>query len=161
MPTTIEMVPQAISAAAFQPYGQLIEAAADGAMFGVGDAQLVLSNGTPRFYIMALARRAPEIRAITRHTKVTQCLASVGGAPWYMLVAPPGSDAPDEARLAAFAVPGHVAIKLHVGTWHAGPYFSAPRCDFFNLELSDTNETDHHTVGFASVYRLAFGNATA
>jgi ureidoglycolate lyase len=157
---TVEMVLQPIAAAAFAPYGQVIEAAADGVPFGPQDAQLDLSRGTPRFYIMALTRRAPEIRAITRHALVTQCLASVGGAPWALLVAPPG-DVPDETKLAAFAVPGHVAIKLHVGTWHAGPYFAAPSCDFFNLELADTNENDHRTLGFARTYRLVGPAVTA
>jgi ureidoglycolate lyase len=156
----VDLVPQTIAASAFAPYGQLIAATEDGALFGPQDAELVLSAGTPRFYIMALARREPTIRGITCHVRVTQCLASVGGVPWYLLVAPPG-DVPDPKRLAAFAIPGNVAIKLHVGTWHAGPYFAPPKCDFFNLELSDTNETDHRTLPLDRAYRLVFPSATA
>ncbi len=156
----VDLVPQPIAASAFAPYGQLIAATEDGALFGPQDAELVLSAGTPRFYIMALARREPTIRGITCHVRVTQCLASVGGVPWYLLVAPPG-DVPDPKRLAAFAIPGNVAIKLHVGTWHAGPYFAPPKCDFFNLELSDTNETDHRTLPLDRAYRLVFPSATA
>ena len=156
----VDLVPQPIAASAFAPYGQLIAATEDGALFGPQDAELVLSAGTPRFYIMALARREPTIRGITCHVRVTQCLASVGGVPWYLLVAPPG-DVPDPKRLAAFAIPGNVAIKLHVGTWHAGPYFAQPKCDFFNLELSDTNETDHRTLPLDRAYRLVFPSATA
>jgi ureidoglycolate lyase len=34
-------------------------------------------------------------------------------------------------------------VKLHRGTWHAGPFFEDAEIDFLNLELSDTNETDH------------------
>jgi ureidoglycolate hydrolase len=156
----VDLVPQPIAASAFAPYGQLIAATEDGALFGPQDAELVLSAGTPRFYIMALARREPTIRGITCHVRVTQCLASVGGVPWYLLVAPPG-DVPDPNRLAAFAIPGNVAIKLHVGTWHAWPYFAPPKCDFFNLELSDTNETDHRTLPLDRAYRLVFPSATA
>ena len=78
----VDLVPQPIAASAFAPYGQLIAATEDGALFGPQDAELVLSAGTPRFYIMALARREPTIRGITRHVRVTQCLASVGGVPW-------------------------------------------------------------------------------
>jgi ureidoglycolate hydrolase len=155
-----DMVPQPLDAAAFAPYGQVVAATEDGAPFGPSDAQLELQRGIPRFYIMALARREPVVRAITCHARVTQCLASVGGAAWALLVAPPG-DRPDEKRLAAFAIPGNVAIKLHVGTWHAGPYFAAPACDFFNLELSDTNETDHRTLALERAYRLVLGAATA
>jgi ureidoglycolate lyase len=143
-----------LDAAAFAPYGQVVAASQDGALFGPDDAQLELQHGIPRFYIMALARREPVVRGITCHARVTQCLASVGGAAWALMVAPPG-DTPDETKLAAFAIPGTVAVKLHVGTWHAGPYFAAPACDFFNLELADTNENDHRTVALKRAYRLA------
>jgi ureidoglycolate hydrolase len=69
-----------------------------------------------------------------------------------VLLAPPDAPEdpaaiPDAARLAAFRITGGQALKLHRGTWHAGPYFEAPQAEFLNLELSDTNEADHHTVG--------------
>lgn len=45
--------------------------------------------------------------------------------------------------------PGHF-IKLHEGTWHAGPLFDAPdTMSFFNLELADTNVVDHNTHVYA------------
>jgi hypothetical protein len=37
------------------------------------------------------------------------------------------------------------AVKLHQGTWHAGPFFFAATALFFNLELSDTNLIDHNS----------------
>ena len=37
------------------------------------------------------------------------------------------------------------AVKLHQGTWHAGPFFHAPSALFYNLELGDTNLTDHNS----------------
>jgi hypothetical protein len=33
----------------------------------------------------------------------------------------------------------------HQGTWHAGPLFDDEFQDFYNLELKDTNVTDHNT----------------
>ena len=45
----------------------------------------------------------------------------------------------------AFRIPGDVAIKLHRGSWHAGPFFEDDEINFFNLELADTNEVDHQT----------------
>jgi ureidoglycolate hydrolase len=146
---TIELPVQPISAAAFAPYGTLIEAAQDGKPFGPDEAQLELGRGTPRFYILRLKYRELGFRHITRHLNVTQCLASVGGKPWFIAVAPP--DAPDDpegacdlSRLKAFEVPGTAAIALHRSTWHAGPFFEDPSVDFFNLELADTNQIDHH-----------------
>ena len=53
-----------------------------------------------------------------------------------------------EAVVGATDVAG-AFIKMHTGTWHAGPLFTSPsHIDFYNLELSDTNVTDHHNVFF-------------
>ena len=72
----------------------------------------------------------------------------MGGKEWLIAVAPPitpddPAAMPDPATIRAFRVSGTLAIKLHRGTWHAGPFLTEPTTDFLNLELSDTNETDH------------------
>jgi ureidoglycolate hydrolase len=138
-----------VNAAAFAPFGTLIEKTPDGKPFGADEAHLVLDRGMPRFYILDLKHRELAFRVITRHIAVTQCLASVGGQPWLIAVAPPDEpdnpDArPDPAKIRAFRIEGHQAIMLGRGTWHAGPFFEAPEVGFFNLELADTNQTDHH-----------------
>ena len=145
----IDLPVHPITAPDFAPFGTLIEPCEDGKLFGPDEAQLVLDRGTPRFYIMRLHRRPPGFRQITRHLHVTQCLASVGGGDWLIAVAPPldaddPAGEPDPSAIRAFSVPGNVAIALHRSTWHAGPFFDAPTMDFFNLELADTNDVDHH-----------------
>jgi ureidoglycolate hydrolase len=147
-----------VSDAAFLPYGRVIAATADGTPAGAIDRALDLSGGTPRFYIMDLAHRPLRIETITRHGRVTQVLAAVGGLPWLLAVAAPTpqADAPDLATLRAFAVPGDVALLLHRGTWHAGPYFATPRMRFFNLEATDTNVVDHDTCRLTRRYGVAF-----
>ncbi len=137
-----------IDALAFAPFGQVIPPSTDGTPFGPSDAQLVLNNGTPRLYIMRLKSRGLAFDRITRHVRVTQCLAAVGGGEWLLAVAPPlrpddRAAMPDPASIRAFRISGPVGLKLHRGTWHAGPFFTAPEMDFLNLELADTNETDH------------------
>jgi ureidoglycolate hydrolase len=92
---------------------------------------------------------------------VTQVLASVGGKPWLIAVAPPQdpddpAKMPDPAAIKAFRIPGTVAIKLHRSTWHAGPFFEDAQVDFFNLELSDTNQTDHFSCQLDRTYGLEF-----
>lgn len=144
---------------AFAPFGLVLEATEDGIAAGDIDAALDLGRGTPRFYLMRLRDKPPRFDRITRHRAVTQCLASVGGAPWLLAVAPPldpdDPDArPDLARLAAFEVPGDVAVLLHRGTWHAGPYFAEAERSFFNLELADTNQVDHHCVELGGWYEI-------
>lgn len=150
---------QALSAEAFAPFGLVLAATEDGVAAGELDAALDLSHGRPRFYLMALRDKPPRFDRMTRHRAVTQCLASVGGAPWWLAVAPPGdvedpTATPDRSQLAAFRVPGDVAVLLSRGTWHAGPYFEAPAMSFFNLELADTNQVDHHCVELGGWYSI-------
>jgi ureidoglycolate lyase len=146
----------------FAAYGEAILPAPDGAPLPGHEAEaLDLSRGKPRFYVMRLDGRGLAFRAITRHRRVTQCLASTRGQDWYLGVAPPkGLDDPNAKPaledIAAFKVPGGMAIKLHAGTWHAGPFFAGPAMDFFNLELADTNEVDHHTVALDREYGTGF-----
>lgn len=53
---------------------------------------------------------------------------------------------PRQEDLAAFEIPANCFVKLHAGTWHAGPLFEEPdHVNFYNLELSDTNVVDHNT----------------
>jgi ureidoglycolate hydrolase len=149
-----------ITREAFAPFGDLIAPGDDGAPFGPQDARLDLSRGSPRLYIMRLRHRGLEFRRITRHRNVTQCLAALGGKSWLIAVAPPKALDDPKAEpmledIVAFAIPGSVAIKLHRGTWHAGPFFEDEEISFLNLELSDTNETDHHDSHLDQRFGLA------
>ena len=157
----IELEIEPIGVESFAAFGTLVEAMDDGKRFGPDEAQLDLARGTPRFYVMKLARREPSFSHITRHLQVTQCLASVGGRAWLIAVAPPNAidDAeakPDPAAIRAFAVPGDKAIVLHRGTWHAGPFFEESTAAFFNLELTDTNQVDHHNCNLEREFGLGF-----
>jgi hypothetical protein len=112
---------------------------------------------------MRLESKPLNFSTITHHAGVTQCLGSIGGEDWYLGVARPSivedgapeqsgggrspvqSRAghcylpPDPAEVCVFRVSGPKLLKLHTGTWHAGPLFKADAVDFYNLELSDTN----------------------
>ncbi|MDB5775816.1 MAG: ureidoglycolate hydrolase [Herbaspirillum sp.] len=150
-----------ITSEAFRLFGDLMPPMEDGVPFGENDATLDLTHGIPRFYVMRLDHRAHSFARITRHTRVTQCLASVGGEPWVIAVAPPyGVNDPDAMPalddIRAFIVPGNAAIKLHKGTWHAGPFFNSDEMSFFNLELSDTNLIDHHNAYLDRRYGIEF-----
>eukprot|EP00899_Mesostigma_viride_P008687 jgi/Mesvir1/1781/Mv08178-RA.1 len=98
---------------------------------------------------MRLPRRGARFTRITHHAQVTQCLGCLGDKPWYVGVCPPGT-LPSPDNLRAFRVPAGVFVKLHVGTWHAGPLFDGvDHMDFYNLELADTNVVDHTNHDFA------------
>ena len=148
---------QLINSDNFKPYGQLITASEDGKTYDDLDAQLHLSNGIPRFYIMRLQHRGRKFHQITRHNLCTQCLGSLEGKTWYLVVAPASATTkPNLESMAAFRIPGNCFIKLEIGTWHAGPYFDDEIVDFYNLELSDTNVIDHFTYNFSTQQDLEF-----
>lgn len=152
-----KLLAQPINPENFAPFGQVIFPSADGATFGPHEAQLKLDAGIPRFYIMTLVSKGTRFRTITRHQRCTQCLGALEGKDWVIGVAPPGSsDQPDPQQIRAFHIPGNCFIKLEVGTWHAGPYFIHPSVSFYNLELSDTNVTDHQTCSLAQAFGLEF-----
>ncbi len=142
----------------FRRYGQVIFASLDGKAYDAEDAKLNLQNGIPRFYIMRLDKRGRKFNKITRHIQCTQCLGSLEGKDWLIAVCPPDNDVNEPAleEIAAFRIPGHCFIKLHEGTWHAGPYFEHEAVDFYNLELADTNLADHFTHDFVKSHQLEF-----
>jgi len=151
---------QPITPESFQLYGQVISANQDGKLFDTEDAQLVLDRGIPRFYIMRLHRKGRKFHKITRHVQCTQCLGSLEGREWLMAVAPPTTAAqPNLDQLAAFRIPGNCFVKLHLGTWHAGPYFDQNFVDFYNLELSDTNLNDHETCDLLKTFAVEYAIA--
>ncbi len=155
--TVKQLLAQDITSENFQVYGQVIFPSKDGKLFDTEDAQLVLDDGIPRFYIMQLHGRGSKFHNITRHAKCTQCLGSLAGKDWLMAVCPANNkNEPELQNIAAFRIPGNCFIKLNVGTWHAGPYFEHDKVDFYNLELSNTNEVDHFTHSFLKSHQLEF-----
>ncbi len=157
MTTTLSLARRALTVDAFAPFGTVVPPLDDGIAFGPQDADLRLGAGIPRFYTMRIPGRGLTVDRITRHRRVTQVLASAGGHEWSLAVAPPGDVEDPDAEPAlddieAFVVPGDTAVMLAVGTWHAGPLFEGGTQSFFNLELSDTNITDHQTCHLVDRY---------
>uniref|UniRef100_A0A7N0ZZW8 Ureidoglycolate hydrolase n=1 Tax=Kalanchoe fedtschenkoi TaxID=63787 RepID=A0A7N0ZZW8_KALFE len=172
-PTTqVKLKPVEATPETFEDYGQIIESSKDGEEFGPRDAQLDLSKGVPRFYIMRLTERKLKFSTITHHASVTQCLGAIGGGVWFLGVARPSIvevDASEHGRVKhhvvkshcghfyvlpevndvqVFKVEGPKFLKLHRGTWHAGPLFLDETMDFYNLELSNTNVSVEIWIGF-------------
>ncbi|EXC19493.1 hypothetical protein L484_014123 [Morus notabilis] len=172
-PAPVKLKPIEATPENFAEFGQVIEASPDGEEFGPQDAQLDLSRGIPRLYIMRIENRPFKFKTITHHASVTQCLGSIGGGVWYLGVAKPSIlDATDQTEgdpcqgilkstcghfympprvedFRVFKVTGSKFLKLNRGTWHAGPIFKGNAMDFYNLELSNTNVVDHTTHSFA------------
>ena len=131
----------------FAACGTLLLPQDDPARFGPEDAELHFApDGQPRFYLMRLRRRPPLVAAMTCHHRVSQCLGSADAQPWWLAVAAQeagGTGLNAGSVLLLKLLPGE-GVKLHPGTWHAGPYVSKPSALFFNLELRTTNDDDHN-----------------
>ena len=111
------------------------------------DAELKFNGDNLRYYVMRLRRRAAVLGSMTRHIQATQCLGSADAQPWWLAVATAKlqSEQLDHSTVQLVKVEPGEAVKLHQGTWHAGPFFLATTALFFNLELSDTNLVDHNS----------------
>jgi ureidoglycolate hydrolase len=147
----------------FAPFGDIIKPRKGGQQFDRSHAydpiaeethvKLVMKNGEPCLRIMQIPHRGLTFGKIARHRRVSQCLGSLQGKEWFMAVAAP-TDPADDAHprledIRAFRIPGDRIIKLHVGTWHAGPHFTHDECLFVNLENEDTNTRDFQDVVLA------------
>jgi ureidoglycolate hydrolase len=152
---------------AFAPYGQVIWPRRAGGQFddnpydpekGAHEAALTLNNGVPRLWLMQLGGPRLLFASLARHRRVSQCLGAMHGREWFIGVSPPSDPGdgarPDVSRLLMFRVPGDCVIKLHVGTWHAGPLFAHDECLFFNLENLDTNKRDFDAVDLADEFEV-------
>lgn len=158
--STRQILIQALAEEAFAPFGAVLSAVPDGEAPRSGERLLDLSRGRPRFYVMSLNNRPAHFTTLTRHRSVTQSLAAAGGGEWMIAVAPPGAvddpgERPSIEQVTVFRVPGDVAVLLHRGAWHAGPFFEADAMSFFNLELDDTNQVDHQNHSFEGVEFVA------
>jgi ureidoglycolate hydrolase len=155
----IHLHAKSITIESFKPFGQVVYPQDDGKQFDHLDAQLhIPPQGQPRFYIMHLPKRGRRFHRITYHAKVTQCLGALAPVQdWYLAVAAPTMSVdkfPQPNDVHVFRIPHGVFVKLEAGTWHAGPLFDGDGMDFYNLELSDTNITDHNTHDYLHYYYL-------
>ena len=147
----IQVTATPLSSEAFAPFGQAIWPESEALDWQPSDAELDLNQGLPRLYLMRLAAKPLRVQELAAHRQVTQCLGVMEPYPWQIAVAPASHsaeqpiDATTEVR--AFTVPPLCILKLHRGTWHAGPLFESPaELVFCNLELRKTNSTDRLTL---------------
>ena len=151
---------------AFAPYGDIIKPRISGEQFDRAysydpskentHVKLVMTNGEPTLRIMHQRLRGLTFSKMARHRRVSQRLGSLQGKEWFMAVATPTNNdsQPRLEDIAAFLIPGDRIIKLHVGTWHAGPHFKHEECLFLNLENEDTNTRDFQEMTLPQVCQI-------
>ena len=149
---------------AFAPYGDIIKPRISGEQFDRAysydpskentHVKLIMTNGEPTLRIMHQRLRGLTFSKMARHRRVSQCLGSLQGR-FMAVAAPTNNDSqPRLEDIAAFLIPGDRIIKLHVGTWHAGPHFRHEECLFLNLENEDTNTRDFQEMTLPQVCQI-------
>lgn len=118
----IPLVPEPLTAAAFAPYGRVLEA-------DPASAQGINAGWTTRFHalaeieaegapaILSIFRgrgRPPAVELLERHPHGSQAFMPLGGRPWLVVVA----DGP-EAQPRAFLARGDQGAQIAPGIWHA------------------------------------------
>lgn len=131
----------------FERFGTAILPVDDMTPHSDRDAQLVFESVDLRYYVMRLRQKPAVLLNMTRHKRATQCLGSADAQPWWLAVAAPDllPEQLDHSTVQLVEVHQGEAVQLHQGTWHAGPFFLSSTALFFNLELNDTNLTDHNS----------------
>jgi ureidoglycolate lyase len=130
-PAPLVITAQTLTAVAFAPFGDVIEAAAAGAPMDANGgtaeryadiAALDLASAGGRPGMSIFRARQPTIlpfrlRQMERHPNGSQAFIPIGGATYLIVVAPAGI-APAPGDLRAFMAGGTQGINLRPGTWH-------------------------------------------
>ncbi len=166
----MQLTLQTLTAAAFAPYGLVIDAGAALAgssrsinhgsslrldMAGALDLQREGGSAVVAvFRAQPLPIQRPWVE-LERHRLSSQTFIPLAGARCVVLVAL-GEDAPNPATLAAFEVHGQQGYTLHAGTWHHG-LIAREAGDFVVIERGGTVPVDCDIAHLADPVTLAAG----
>ncbi len=161
--------PQALTAEAFAPYGQVVQAraGASGRAINAGtterfdlvdDLQLHAAGGRATLALFrAQARRFPlPLREMERHALGSQSFVPLGARRFVLAVAPAG-DPPGAGDLAAFLSDGLQGVVLAPGTWHHA-LLAVDAGDFVVIERAGAAvDCDLHALAVPALLALAPG----
>lgn len=147
----ITLAVQRLSAEAFKPYGEVIEAAGAVRHFPIN------AGNTERYHDLARLEPGPDGRVIVslfrgqprtlpftvammeRHPLGSQAFYPLSGLPYLVVVAPPGT-APVAADVVAFLASGQQGVNYAPGTWHHPLLALDAVCDFLVLDRAGTGQ---------------------
>lgn len=143
----LERTPEPLSAAAFSPFGDVIEASDAVRHFTIN------GGNTERYHDLARLEPGPEGRIILsifrgqprtlpfrvemmeRHPLGSQAFIPMSGLPYLVVVAPAGAP-PTAEQLKVFIARGDQGVNYHPGVWHH-PLLALERvCDFLVVDRS-------------------------
>jgi len=127
--STLELEAAPLTAAAFAPFGDVVEAGDRFALINRGTTRMYADlakidldaqGGTPR---VSMYRVAPyelplTIGMLERHPLSSQLFVPLDAAAFLVVVAPGGVDVIDPSTVRAFVTSGHQGVNYRRGTWH-------------------------------------------
>lgn len=149
------LVPMAaIDAAAFAPFGDLLDAPSPAPR---QDRAVALENCRETVPVnLALIRSDPypglmPLVRLERHPLSSQTFLPLRVGSYVVVVAPDRDGRPDEDGLRAFLVPGHVGLHYRAGAWHAHMMTLAEAGTFAMLVHEDGSDADCEFAAIAPV----------
>lgn len=128
MAGTLNLEVEPLSAAAFAPFGQVIEVREGAAarVINAGTAErfdgLADLQGAGVRFTLAVMRAQPRqlpftVRLLERHRQASQAFVPWSGGAYLVVVAPPG-DGPSPRDIRCFRASGRQGVNYRPGTWH-------------------------------------------
>lgn len=132
-----------LTAEAFAPYGDVMEAAGDSIPINQGkgwrflDLAKIEVTADHGQAAVSIITADPEpmpvrLRLMERHPMGSQAFAPMDGQDYIVVVAPAG-DPPTVASLRAFFATGKQSVNYHSGTWHHPMIALGKHCAFFEV----------------------------
>ena len=125
----IKIKAEPLTAEAYAPYGQVIDA---------GKTPLHCSDGHYTARLMDLEPAPSRVKHINRHPEHVQLFIPLDHAPMLLVVAPPhvSGEAFDPESVRAFVNDGSLAFTFGVNTWHIAPRGLADGARVINVQGS-------------------------
>ena len=123
-----EIIPEPLTAAAFAPFGRVIEASDDAVRLEINqghavrydrlaDVDVADGDGAAAISLFRAQPLAePVLRQFERHPLGSQSFVPLGGRPYLVAVAPAGAF--DAAKVRVFRAGGHQGVHYAKGVWH-------------------------------------------
>ncbi|WP_199101523.1 ureidoglycolate lyase [Aquitalea sp. ASV11] len=136
---------EALTAKAFRPFGEVMEAGPEARQFAINGGNTMrfhdlaqLDAGPDGRLMVSIFRGQPrslpfELRMMERHPHGSQAFMPLSGLPYLVVVAPPGA-APTADTLRVFLAGPQQGVNYAAGVWHHPLLALHQPCDFLVLD---------------------------